>query len=789
MIESLSKWIWFDAKCPEINNYVDFRREFSVTNDLKSPVELRISSETNFVAWLNGEFIGTGQFGDYPGAETYSVFDVTEKLIKGENVISLTAYHCGVNNASYIASTPGLWFELHIADKLFLNSDKITMSRISPAYKQGEISRSTSQMGFTFEFDFTQDDNWRNIEYKVTDDWCLSREVSSTQPIPRPLSIPVIKPRTPFNIIAQGVLKRDLEILDAPGQLMQSDYLSSRRCNDVFQDMTVSDVHCGKPVNVFYEKNIHRADGIYIIVDMQREECGFIDFEIDAPSGMLVDVAIGEHLADLRVRSSINGRSFASRVKTREGKQRFTHYITRSAGRFIQMHFTNITALFTIEYAGMLPFEYSLPPVSKFNCADSIFNKIYEISCRTLDLCMHEHYEDCPWREQALYANDSKNQALTGYYTFGEYKFPAVSFELLGRSASDDGYLTLCAPMASPFTIPSFTMVWFLALADHLRYSGNYEYAKRNLPLIHKCLGKFIASMKNKLLPSPTGPNYWHFYDWADGLSGAIKESPDNKLYNERYDAPLNFLLIMALQAAAGICEECGDAKSAESYRTIASISADAAHEMFWNQEKELYCTDSSRDMQLHFAELTQALALLTTFVPSTISAKLRTRLSQKDNGMIKTTLSQCFYKFEALLQEKEKYGSTVFSQITDDWSKMLYAGATSFWETELGQADFSYAGSLCHGWSATPAYFYGAYILGVKPLSPGFATFAVDPFFESTPHVSGSVPTPAGDITVCWHMNIDEDGNKLVTGKIIYPESLNVLSKPKHFKLQSYIA
>jgi len=154
---------------------------------------------------------------------------------------------------------------------------------------------------------------------------------------------------------------------------------------------------------------------------------------------------------------------------------------------------------------------------------------------------------------------------------------------------------------------------------------------------------------------------------------------------------------------------------------------------------------------------------------------------------MVKTTLSQCLYKFEALLQEKGKYGSSVFSQISDDWSKMLYAGASSFWETEQGQADFDYAGSLCHGWSATPAYFYGAYILGVKPLSSGFKTFTVDPFFESTPQASGSIPTPDGDITVSWQMNMDKNGDKSVIGEIICPKSLKISKKPENFKLETY--
>ena len=37
----------------------------------------------------------------------------------------------------------------------------------------------------------------------------------------------------------------------------------------------------------------------------------------------------------------------------------------------------------------------------------------------------------------------------------------------------------------------------------------------------------------------------------------------------------------------------------------------------------------------------------------------------------------------------------------------MLREGATSFWETELGEAAFADAGSLCHGWAALPVYYY----------------------------------------------------------------------------------
>ena len=90
-----------------------------------------------------------------------------------------------------------------------------------------------------------------------------------------------------------------------------------------------------------------------------------------------------------------------------------------------------------------------------------------------MKLCMHEHYEDCPWREQALYAYDSRNQALFGYYAWGNYEFAATSIELLGRGIRPDGLLELCAPARVPVTIPIFSWIWFVEVEEHWLYSGD----------------------------------------------------------------------------------------------------------------------------------------------------------------------------------------------------------------------------------------------------------------------------------------------------------------------------
>jgi alpha-L-rhamnosidase len=77
------------------------------------------------------------------------------------------------------------------------------------------------------------------------------------------------------------------------------------------------------------------------------------------------------------------------------------------------------------------------------------------------------------------------------------------------------------------------------------------------------------------------------------------------------------------------------------------------------------------------------------------------------------------------------------------------FVSATSFWETIKGADDFDKAGSLCHGWSAIPLYFFYAYLLGVKPLEPGFTQYSNEAVRTVVENVSGRIPTPYGELKV----------------------------------------
>ena len=74
---------------------------------------------------------------------------------------------------------------------------------------------------------------------------------------------------------------------------------------------------------------------------------------------------------------------------------------------------------------------------------NGIPREIYDTAVYTLECCMHEHYEDCPWREQAQYTMDSRTQMLCGYYAFGETEMAAGALRTMAHRLTAVSYTHL----------------------------------------------------------------------------------------------------------------------------------------------------------------------------------------------------------------------------------------------------------------------------------------------------------------------------------------------------------
>jgi alpha-L-rhamnosidase len=84
-----------------------------------------------------------------------------------------------------------------------------------------------------------------------------------------------------------------------------------------------------------------------------------------------------------------------------------------------------------------------------------------------------------------------------------------------------------------------------------------------------------------------------------------------------------------------------------------------------------------------------------------------------------------------------------------DGWANILARGGTFTWEVwEPSDAD---GDSMSHGWGSNVLVEIQQSLLGVRPISPGYASFAVSPPPTGLDWAGGTVPTPRGPIALAW--------------------------------------
>lgn len=418
--------------------------------------------------------------------------------------------------------------------------------------------------------------------------------------------------------------------------------------------------------------------------DLGKETVGYLYFEADCDRETELTITYGEHLRDGRVARIIGDRDFSVTIKCRKGKNVFDGLFRRFAGRYIEA----VGEGATVTSLTLIPVERAVTKkVRKFD--DSDFQKIYDVSVYTLLCSMHDHYEDCPWREQALYTLDSRNQMLCGYYAFEGFAFQRQNLLLIAKGLYD-GLLTLCFPMrGGNHAIPFFSLIYPVQVAEYIRYSGDKAILAEVGGVIKTIMKTFSARVESNGLIASFPYPYWNFYEWSDGSGNdADLSRTESDPFVKRYDTILNSAYVLAARA----CDEIFGTTT-DTSRTVRGI-----RETLFNAEKGEF-TLSTVDPRS--SVLCNAIAILAGAGDEKLAEKI-----VSDDTLIPVTLSMNTYFYDALLSFGDKYRDFILADIKGKYLHMLDKGATTFWETELGAADFDGAGSLCHGWSAIPVYY-----------------------------------------------------------------------------------
>ena len=702
-----AKPIWLDEN--KVNHYVDFKKSFFIEK-IESDAKLYIAVDTEYVVFLNGQFVDMGAYDDFPNNKAYDILDVSKYLVRGQNELFITAYAQGVGSFQYIKSTPFLTFALENGN-FVLSSNENVLCRENPCYKSGEVEKISFQMAYSFEYDASSPETvWKNSSL-------VNQDSVSANYYARPIKKCIFEPRSESIIKAQGKLIRHSAENQVVSEHIKCDYLSAllpREFYNIEKEIDIKKLQSSQSNRVLLDKfgNANPvsfdgkadSDGVYLVFDLQKMQAGLFTLELSAPKGTVIELGYGECFDDMRVRAYCV--KSVGKYICKEGHQVFTHYLKRLAGRYIQLHITNISDTIEMNYCGFIPMLYPVT-VSHLNTNDRLFRRIYDVAVNTLRTCMHEHYEDCPIREQGLYGFDGLNQMVFGYYAFGETDMPRASIRLLAEGITETGLIPLCAPSEWNEQIPMFSVAWVFALEQYYIHTNDREFVKEMFPTVQTLIRTFKNWMQGGVIQTPFGNGIWNFYDWDYGLEDneRIKKANEGKV---RIDAPLNFGFCAMLKSAALLAKAIDKDDIKAEYENLYLTVKKNAHNKLYRKDKGLYVTFLGGTYPEHYCELSQALALLSGVSED---ACLRAKLADSDNGLIKTNLSLMYYKYEALLQETERYLPYILDEIEEIWGKMVFAGATTFWETTRGEDDFCKSASLCHGWSAIPAYILKKYV------------------------------------------------------------------------------
>lgn len=424
-------------------------------------------------------------------------------------------------------------------------------------------------------------------------------------------------------------------------------------------------------------------DGHRLVIDWGREAAGYPDLEFESDGEQELIVVFGEHFDDNGcVPRFIGSRDFSIGFVAKDGENTFLGMMRRIAGRYLEIiHDKPIKS----KYIGIRPVEYPVDVIER-DFKSELHKRIYDTCVYTLRCCMHEHYEDCAWREQALYSLDSRNQMLCGYVAFKEYRYARYNIVLLAKSLRN-GLIRITSPTDTDLPIPFFSLTFIQQIYDYVKYSGDRTILDEVGAAMDTVMKTFADKIGDSgLIPALPNPA-WNFYEWTDGNDGSVG-FPESGV---RYDLCLNamYLYVLKMYRSLGRDVDVDEVKLADGIRRV-----------FYDSERGLF---KNMDISRKFSVIGNALAVLCGVGDATVAEKM---VNERDQ-LTDVSLSMNGYFYDALLSVGDGYGEYILADIEEKYGYMLSCGATTFWETIDGWHAFSDAGSLCHGWSALPVYYF----------------------------------------------------------------------------------
>jgi hypothetical protein len=367
-----------------------------------------------------------------------------------------------------------------------------------------------------------------------------------------------------------------------------------------------------------------------------------------------------------------------------------------------------------------------------FDCSDARLNRIWSVSLRTMRLCSHETFDDCPHYEQMQYAGDTMITSKIAMLATGDFGLSRQALFHFDWSRLPDGLTHSRYPSRLVQVIPSWSLHWISNTRDYVYCSGDVATAGELLPGLRAVLDWFRRHADADGLPSQLP--YWNITDWCPWWPRGVVPGADTGptcIISAQY--------ILALDEVGDLCRLLGRASEAgELTAEVAALRA-KLHARFWSESEGLYF---DRPGGPEISQYGNAWAVVCGAAGERERARLLARFPS-DPKLAPGSFFWWHAGFRALAQ-CGAYDR--MPEFLGPWHEMVDYGLSTFVEEN------SYWRSLCHAWSAHPAIEFMTRVLGVTPRTPGFAEIDIAPHRCGLTHARGQVCTPRGLVAVAWH-------------------------------------
>ncbi|TIC85022.1 hypothetical protein E8D34_13130 [Nocardioides sp. GY 10113] len=480
---------------------------------------------------------------------------------------------------------------------------------------------------------------------------------------------------------------------------------------------------------------VEKEPGRYF-VDYGRTWIGGLSADLVGTAGQQVELRFGEELwGPQEVRSNLRtGNQYKDIWTLADGEQ---HLETWGMRVFRYLEVLGAPTGLGIEdfpaLAQVYPFDAE---GAVFDSSDASLNQVWQLSHDTVEATNHNLYVDSWTREREPYEADSYLQMMANFFSSSD--------PTLGNYSID----YLLTRRTWPTEWPLYTI---LAMHDSYQQTGDVAQLERSYDQLVAKLPTQWVEASTGLIRKDSRSNGCSSQTDCDIVDWPSSER-DGYVFRP-YNTVINAISYRAFMDMSAIATAIGEDADAADFAATGARLRDAMNKYLWDAAAGAYRDGLNADRSPVAHHAVHASVFASAFgVPD---AERAARAAEFVGGQgMRCSVYCAAFVIESLYNGDR--GDLALDLLTDDgtrsWMNMIRngAGATAeAWDASL-KPNMTYS----HPWAASPAYNVPQGLFGIRPTTPGYATYTVRPQAGAMEWAHVILPTLKGRIGAAFHQH-----------------------------------